>query len=98
MNNKEFTLFLIKADIINVKIVNSLNEMGLDEEGYFLNFNKTILSLMGFERDEQTEELYQEYFQLVRKVMLIEFSESQKPLDDLTMEIYLALLSKKSKP
>lgn len=60
MKNKEkLILSLIKDDLINVKLVNGLNEAGLNADNYYLHLSDTIFKLMGFGDDEEAETIYE---------------------------------------
>ncbi len=88
MKNKQLILSLIKDDLINTKLVNGLTEMGLHAENYFLYLGQTIFKLMEFEDSKETEQVFERYVQLTKKVVLIDISESHQPLDELVLEIY----------
>ena len=60
-NKKKLIISLIKDDLINAKLVNRLNEIGLCADDYFLHLSDTIFKLMGFEDDEETETIYERY-------------------------------------
>jgi hypothetical protein len=92
MNNKKLILSLIKDDLINLKLVSGLlDQIDLNAENNFLHLSKTIFHLMGFEVSKQNEKLYQSYLKLIKKVILLDISDSRKPLDDLALEIYREL-------
>jgi hypothetical protein len=93
-NNKELILSLIKDDLINSKLVNGLNELGLDASKYFINSSNTVFQLMGFQNHESEEEIFQYYLELTAKAKHIDISESTEPLNDLCEEIYTELSSK----
>jgi hypothetical protein len=88
MKEKKLLLTLIKDDMINLKLVNGLNAIGLSSGNYFLHLSETIFELMGFKDTERTEHIYQRYIQLTNKVMFIDISESHMLLDKLADEIY----------
>lgn len=91
---KSLILSLIKDDLINSKLVNGLNELGLDASKYFINSSDTVFKLMGFHNHEFEEELFQYYLELTAKAKHIDISDSNEPLDELCLEIYNALQDK----
>ena len=96
MENKKLILSLIKDDLINSKLVNSLNEAGLNADNYHLYLGQTIFELMGFKDNEETEEIFEHYMNLTKRAMLMDISQSHKPLDDLAMQIYIDLSAKRT--
>lgn len=96
-SNKNLILSLIKDDLINSKLVNGLNELGLDASKYFINSSDTVFILMGFKNHEFEEEIFQYYLELTAKAKDIDISESNEPLDELCLEIYNACRIKRFK-
>jgi hypothetical protein len=86
---------LIKDDLINSKLVNGLNELGLNADNYFLHLKDTVFRLMGFGDDEDSEEVFKRYIELSNRALFIDISHSHKPLDDLALQIYIELSSRK---
>ncbi len=95
-NNKQLILSLIKDDLINTKLVNGLNEMGLNADNYFLHLKDTVFELMGFKDDEESERIFKRYIKLSNKVLLIDISRSHKSINDLALKIYFELSTRKS--
>jgi hypothetical protein len=96
ISDKKLILSLIKDHLINSKLVNSLNEMGLNADNYFLHLSDTIFNLMGYEDNDETEETFERYMELSKRAMFIDISQSNKPLDDLALQIYIELSTRKS--
>jgi hypothetical protein len=94
-NKKKLILSLIKDDLINAKLVNGLNEIGLNADNYFLHLSDTIFKLIGFEDNEETEIIFERYLELAKRALFIDISQSHKPMDDLALQIYTELLSRK---
>ncbi len=97
METKPLILSLIKDDLINSKLVNGLNDLGLDADKYSINSSDTVFKLMGFQNHELKEEIFQYYLELTATAKHIDISESNAPLDDFCMKIYNALIVKRSK-
>lgn len=91
----KIVISLIKDDLINSKLVNSLNEMGLNADNYFLHLKDTVFKLMGFEDDDESEEVFERYIELSKRVLYIDISNSHKPIEDLALQIYVELSSRK---
>jgi hypothetical protein len=95
MKNKKLILSLIKNHLINTKLVNSLNEMGLNADCYSLHLSSIIFNLIGFDENEDTEDVFERYMELSNRTLFIDFSKSHKHLDDLAMQIYYELFARK---
>ncbi|MBL7884647.1 MAG: hypothetical protein JNL69_11305 [Bacteroidia bacterium] len=95
MNKKKLILSLIKDSLINAKLVNGLNEMGLNADNYFLHLNDTVFNLMGYDDNEETEQIFELFVELSKRAMFIDISQSHKPLDDLALQIYIELSTRK---
>jgi hypothetical protein len=96
MEHQKLILSLIKDDLINSKLVNTLNEAGLNADNYMLYLGETIFKLMGFQDSEETDEFFDRYLKLTKRAMYVDISKSHKPMDDLAMQIYIELSSLKS--
>ena len=88
---KKLILSLIKDDLINCKLVNSLNDMGLCADIYLLHLSETVFKLMGFNESKETEATYEYYMDLTQRAKHIDISQSSKSFDDLALEIYTTL-------
>lgn len=94
-NKKKLILSLIKDDLINTKLVTGLNQAGLNADHYFLHLSDTIFKLMGFEDNDETETILEQYIELSKKAMILDISQSKEPMDDLALQIYTEILSRK---
>lgn len=68
MTKKKQILTLIEADILNAKLVYTLNGIGIDAGDYLADTSLVIFRLMGIKKERRTEILYHKYFDLVRQV------------------------------
>ncbi|MBI1835941.1 MAG: hypothetical protein HYR91_01615 [Flavobacteriia bacterium] len=93
MDEQKLIISLIKDDLINFKLVNGLNKLGLNAGMYFTHSCDTVFKLMGFENEKYNEELFEHYIELSKKVINIDISESNEPLNELCIEIYTELVS-----
>lgn len=88
LNNQQLILSLIKDDLINSKLVNGLNEMGLNGNPYFLHLGETIFKLLGIEDTEETEYIFKRYMELSKKAMYVDITQSYDAIDNLALQIY----------
>lgn len=89
--NKELIISLIKDDLINAKLISSLNNMGIDAELYLLGISDAIFILMGIEDDKKGEELFEFYLELRDKQLenVDVVNKSQEMLYNLSLKIYM---------
>lgn len=86
---KTLIISLIKDDLINLKLVYSLNSLGLSADGYTLYIGTTIIKLMKIKATGlKWEQIHEGYLELTRKVMSIDIQESPRLLEALANEIY----------
>lgn len=93
---KKLLIALIKDDLIGSKLVGGLNRMGLEAQNYYQHLSETIFDAMGFQDNEQDEEVYYQYIALTKKALDIDISNGNHTLNDLVEEIY-EFLSKNAK-
>lgn len=96
ISEKQLIISLIKDDLINTRLVNGLNAIGLMADDYLLHLSDTIFKLMGIPDDPRGEEIFEYYMDLLKKVEAVDVTESHAPLDDLALEIFIELSLKKS--
>jgi hypothetical protein len=93
LNKKEFIISLIRDNLIIMKLVSGLNDLGLIADDYHTHLGDTIFKLMGFEEGEHSDLIFEKVFIAnSRKVKQIDFSSSADELMLLSMEIYEELL------
>ena len=93
LNKTDLILSLIKDNLINLKLVNGLNSLGLIADDYYLNLGDTIFKLMGIEASEKSDLIFEKVFiSNSEKVNQINFPDSKDELMRLSMEIYQELL------
>ena len=93
--HKQLILSLIKDDLINSKLVNSLTDIGLNADDYLLHLSDTIFKLMGFEESRETEATFEYYLDLTNRAKHIDILNSRLQFDGLALEIYNELLLRK---
>ena len=92
MNDKEQVLRLIESDILNSKLVFTLNKIGVDASNYLLDVSEVIFNLMGIQKEIQTEELFRKYYALVRQTEYYELKTKEEK-EVLSKMIYQQLLA-----
>ena len=92
---KKLILSLIKDNLINAKLVNGLNALGLNTGSYFLHLGSTIFELMGYEDNKHSDAVYEHYLKLSEKAGYIDISKGDHAMDPLAMEIYVMLVKRR---
>ena len=93
INEKNLTISLIKDDMISYKLVTQLQDLGLDALDYFLHLSSTVFHLMGFDDHNESDQVYEIYLQMIKRVKRMNIKKSHATLDKLALEIYLMLES-----
>lgn len=97
INRKKLIIALIKDDLTNLKLVYSLNALGLCADRYMLYSGTTIINLMKINATGlRWEQIHDGYLDLTKKVMSIDIQESPRLLDALSEEIYVFLQKQRS--
>jgi hypothetical protein len=92
---KNLILSLIKDDLINSKLLRGLNKAGLDADQYCLFLSGTIFDLLGYPKNERSDEIFSEYIKLTEQSDKIDIKETPNTLDGLANEIYVFLVKKR---
>ena len=95
-NQKSLIISLIKDDLINTKLINSLSEAGLNADNYLLHLSNTIFKLLHIKLNVENEFIYNNYLDLTKRVKFISIVNGHNTLDDLAEEIYTYLVCEKS--
>lgn len=89
MKQKTLILHLITDDLINTKLVYSLNNIGLQANDYTLYLSTTIMNLMRIKTTSlRWENIHDEYLKMTSRVLKIDIQESPRMLTALAEEIY----------
>jgi hypothetical protein len=86
---------LIRDDLINYKLVSSLNDLGLNAHDYFLRLSETIFELVGID-ERESDTIFESYLLQLKKVKKLPLKKSAAGLDLLAASIYKDLLMKAS--
>jgi hypothetical protein len=93
LTNEELLIRLIKDSLINTKLISGLNSLGLNAHDYTLSLGDTIFLLMGFDPSELNDFIFDHvYLKNAEKMNDIKSPVSTEELDELSKEIYEALL------
>lgn len=84
-------LTLIENEIINTKLVSSLNDIGIDLSVYSLHVDTLIFKSIGLKKDARTDNLYAKYFELLKQGKGID-PNSKSEIRRLALKIYRYLL------
>jgi len=92
--NKKLVIHLIREELRNKFLMNTLRSLGFDCTSYTLIISEQILTFAGF--IEKPDKLYQWYFQVIDKaVEEIIFLNLDEMLDKWSVHIYIELLEAK---
>lgn len=83
---------LIKDDLLNTRLVNGLNAMGLEAANYYLHLDESIFTLMGISSATHGEEILERYLSLCEQVNTIDVENNKEGLQTLAENIYETLL------
>lgn len=95
MKKEKLILALIKDDLINCKLINGLDKLGINAHDYTLNLSDTIFKLMEFENNLESERLFEKYIKLSEQAVKVDITNSKKNMDKLVKKIYKELTDKK---
>ena len=97
-NRKDLIIALIKDDLINTKLVDSLNALGMQADHYRLNASITVMKLMCIKATPQHwEQIFHEYIDRTRKVLQMDTDEFPQLVNALAVEIYEFLKMKRKR-
>lgn len=82
-------LSLIKDDLINLRLIYGLEQMGIHASDYMLHLSNCVFELMDFRADDKyTDHIHSRYMALSSRVTDINIIESPELLDALAQDIY----------
>lgn len=83
---------LIEDSIVNTKLVNTLERIGIDASLYNLNCPAAVFDLLGLSSEERKDELNGLFFDLIREGETIDFADSREELRIFAEKVYSRLL------
>lgn len=87
---KEVVIELIKCDLINAKMINTLNRIEIEASTYRVNITPVILTLLEVQEKYRSEALYGWYFDLLEENE--NYDDAEGGLDAVSLKIYELLL------
>lgn len=89
--DKPLLCSLIKDDLINYKLVSQLQALGLDAGEYFVSLSSTVFKLMGYTDSHESDQVYEQYLSMAKRVQRIDLGRSPEALEGLAAEMYRML-------
>ena len=93
MERKEKIKKLIASEIINTKLIFSLDSIGIDANHYLTDISDVIFDIAKINKKNQTEEFFDNYFNLIKKGISIDIRIGDNKLEELVDEVILFLKS-----
>jgi hypothetical protein len=89
----ELILSLIEDNLINRRLINGLNDLGLTPDNYCLHLGDMIFKLMGFKSSPQSDLIFEKVFKANSNISsTMNFPCTKEELRELSQEIYNDLL------
>ena len=92
-NQIELILSLIKADLVNSKLIAGLENIGLTSEDFYLDLSIPILKLIGFQ--DRDDELNTFYLNILTRLIQDNSDNFRLQKNKLAIEFYAELLAEK---
>ena len=91
MEQQEIIIRLIKDHLVQTRLINGLNQLGLCADDYYLHLSDTIFKMLGI--PDENEELYTVYLDWCTKISQTEVLRDRELLNDYANEIYKVLMA-----
>lgn len=85
---------LIKDDLINLKLIYGLRDLGIEASEYYLHASETVFDLLGFNESTLADALFEYYINLTEDVRDINIPDERYLLDSLAEDILNKLINK----
>jgi len=79
---------LIQMDIINCKLVNHFQLMGIDLEDYALGIDRIVFELMDIQDRPDTDEIFERYMNEYESVMQLSVKHDSSKIEQLAKSLY----------
>lgn len=86
--SRETITNLIKQDLLNWKMINSLQKMQVYADDYQLDIGSIIFEMMDLENRKDVDEIFEKYVELSKPVLKLSASHSNRKIDVLASKIY----------
>ena len=83
---------LIRMDLINHKLINSLNAIAIEAEVYCLGIDGPIFELMGLQERPDVDDIYEQYNEKSKAIMTPNPKYEANKVEQLVMQLYEFLL------
>lgn len=93
MKNSELVLRLIESDIVHSKLINTLNDIGIDSNHYLTDVSEVVFELVGVNIKFRTDRLYKKYFYMIDRGRKIDIVNGKEDLKMYSKEIFDYLLN-----
>lgn len=97
LSERELMVTLIKDDLINYRLVEGLNQLGLINEAYHIHVSDTIFKLMRIKEVIGQEVEYAQYLEWREPVMRLDLQRDYGKLKKMAEEIYSRLSAVREK-
>jgi hypothetical protein len=79
----------------NYKLVKALDSAGLVSHDFYTDLERVILKLMGFNEEEQDDNLFLVYDRFLKKLLEMDIYDFFIHLDELALQFYQILMEQK---
>ncbi|MNK35453.1 hypothetical protein D3C87_539800 [compost metagenome] len=86
--NKTIIINLIKQDLVNWKMINSLQKMQIQADDYQLDIASVIFEIMNLNDLENVDEIFEKYVEMSKPILKARASQSNRKIDLLASKIY----------
>ena len=91
-SRKRDVITLIVGDIVNTKMIGAFRGLGINADMYLTDASEVIFRMLGIKNP--SEELFESYYELLRRGDIIDCSDSRKEAEKLAKKIYFLLRSR----
>ena len=97
LSKEELIISLIQNNLINLKLIYGLEQLGLVPDDYYLDLGSTVFKLMGIQSSEQSDMLFENVFIAnCKKIGEIDVRDRKGLVRQLSESIYKDLLFAKA--
>ncbi|WP_343635205.1 hypothetical protein [Fluviicola sp.] len=86
--NKTIIINLIKQDLINWKMIYSLQKMQIRADDYQLDIGPIIFEMMDLENRNDASEIFDKYVEMSKPILKTKANQSNRRIDLLASKIY----------
>ena len=91
ITKKQLIITLLKNDLHNARLVHGLNTLGLEAHVYFLDLSTAVWQLMGYPKEQITDERHAQYQDLLERAKHMHEAGNINELEGLAVEMYARL-------